>query len=238
MQSRDHAGARRRRPSPKVLVAASLILVFAAAILALGAISHGKAPKLVGVAEVRTLLDGIPQHGNALGLRTAPVTLVEYVDLQCPYCREFEMQALPTLVERFVRTGKLRVELRPLAFIGADSVRGRNAIVAAGMQNRLFDLALLLYENQQVENTGWLDDRLVKEAAAAIPGLDVSRLLADRNTAVVATACGTFDAEADAAKITSTPTILVGRTGAALRRVTLASPTDEQTVAEAVAAAL
>jgi len=131
MRSRNHAGARRGRPSPKVLVAASLILVFVAAILALGAISHGKARKLAGVTAVRTLLDGIPQQGNVLGRRTAPVTLVEYVDLQCPYCREFETTVLPAIVREYVQTGKLRIQMEPWAFIGPDSVRGQAAELAA-----------------------------------------------------------------------------------------------------------
>ena len=73
----------------------------------------------------RRLFEGIPQHGNVLGYASAPVTMVEYVDLQCPYCRAFETEVMPTMIRRYVRTGKLKVEARPLAFIGPDSERGR-----------------------------------------------------------------------------------------------------------------
>ena len=226
------------RSHNRALIALALASAFVGIVLGVGALSHTKAVKLTGVGEALSLYRGIPQHANVLGSRTAPVTLVEYVDLQCPYCREFETQAMPALVERYVRTGRVRVEIRPLAFIGPDSVRGRNAIIAAGEQNRLFDLAQLLYENQQTENTGWLDDRLVTKAAGSIPGLDVAKLLAARNSSAVARAASAFDAEATAAGVRSTPTVQVGKTGAALQTVALSSPTDEQAVAAAIDAAL
>ena len=62
----------------------------------------------------------------------------------------------------------MKVELRTLAFIGPDSARGRDALIAAGEQNKLFSFLQLLYTNQGTENTGWLDDDFVKAAAASI----------------------------------------------------------------------
>src|SRR5439155_4176238 len=110
-----------------------------------------------------------PQHGNVLGQASAPATMIEYVDLQCPFCRQFETQEAPTLISRYARSGKLRIVLRPVAFIGPDSVRGRAAAIAAGDQNHLFDFAQILYDNQGTENTVWLDEGMVDQAAASIP---------------------------------------------------------------------
>jgi protein-disulfide isomerase len=193
---------------------------------------------LPGAGEVQRLLRGIPQHGNVLGSPSAPATMVEYIDLQCPYCQQFETGAMPTLISRYVRPGKLRLEARPIAFIGPDSQRGRAAAIAAGQQNRLFNFAQLLYLNQGHENTGWLSDDMVTSAAASIPGLDVPRLLADRNSAAIDDQARTFDAQAAADSVTATPTVLVGKRGTALRQVTLTSPTDVQALAAAIDAAL
>jgi protein-disulfide isomerase len=216
------------------LVAVAVVLV---AVLT-GGSSKPAVGSLPGAVEVQRLLDGIPQHGDVLGSPAAPVTLVEYVDLQCPYCREFETDTMPTLIARYVRSGKVKVQARPLAFVGPDSVSGRSAVLAAARQDKLFDLAQLLYANQGGENTGWLDDGMIRSAAASIPALDVRRLLEDAGSAATATAAGRLDAQATADAVRATPTILVGSSGEALRPVSLASPTDLRSVAAAIDAVL
>jgi protein-disulfide isomerase len=192
---------------------------------------------LPNAAAVQRLFAGIPQRANVLGSSSAPVTMVEYIDLQCPYCDAFELQVLPDLLTRYVRPGTLRIEARPLAFIGPDSDRGRLGAIAAAGQNRMFNYMELLYANQGSENTGWLDDSMVARAAASIPGLDVTRLLTARTTQRVKTSAARFDGLAARDAVRGTPTLYVGRTGETLHQVTLASPTDEASVAAAVDAA-
>src|SRR2546423_12689290 len=52
---------------------------------------------LLDARESASLLRGIPQHGTIVGEARAPVTLVEYADLQCPYCGEWARTTLPVL---------------------------------------------------------------------------------------------------------------------------------------------
>jgi protein-disulfide isomerase len=217
---------RGRRASPKVLIGAAVALILAAAIAAAVLALTGKSSsssssgeQLSDVAAVHRLFADIPQRGNVLGRPGAPVTLVEYVDLQCPFCQAFETQVLPKLVPRYVRTGKVRVVMRPIAFIGPDSERGRLAALAAARQNRLFDFSELLYFNQGAENSGWLDDAMIRRAAASIPGLDVGTLLGERNSSSIRGQAVGYDSQAQADGVQSTPTILVGRSGGALRQV-------------------
>jgi protein-disulfide isomerase len=215
---------RRRRASPKILVGAAVVLVLAAAIAAAalaltGNSSSSGGEKLQDVAAVHRLFAGVPQRGNVLGRPSAPVTLVEYVDLQCPFCQAFETQVMPKLVARYVRTGEVKVVMRPIAFIGPDSERGRLAALAAARQNRLFDFSELLYFNQGAENSGWLDDALIRRAAGSIPGLDVGTLVSVRDSASIHGQAVTYDSDAQADGVQATPTILVGRTGGALRQV-------------------
>ena len=241
---------RRRQVSRRTLVTAAAVIVLAAIGLTLGVVLSAGSSKastpargslvnaLPGAADVQRLLQGIPQSGNVLGSRSAPVTVVEYVDLQCPYCQQFETQAMPGLIGQYVRTGKVKIEARPIAFIGPDSQRGRAAAIAAGEQNKLFNFAQVLYLNQGSENTGWLNDQMIESAAASIPGLDVPQLLSTRSSATVNTRADAFDQQAVADNVKATPTILVGKTGGTLRPVALKSPTDGQSVASAINAAL
>jgi protein-disulfide isomerase len=238
----------RRQASPRVLAAAAVALVLIIAAVVLG-FTFGRgvnsspstvpqrgslANALAGAADVQRLLKGIPQQGNVLGKATAPATIVEYIDLQCPFCQQFETQAVPTLIQHYVRTGKAKVVMRPIAFIGPDSQVGRLAAIAAARQNRMFNFAELLYLNQGAENSGWLGNTTVTAAAASIPGLDVSKLLRDRNATAAKNSAAAFDRLSTRDAVSATPTILVGKTGGTLRRVSLSSPSDAQSVATAV----
>ena len=242
---------RKRQASPRVLAIAGTLLALAAAAVVLAVVfSNGDskdavtpargslADALPGALETQQLLKGIVQNGNVLGKPSAPVTVYEYVDPQCPYCRQLETKAMPNLVERYVRSGKAKIELRPIAFIGPDSERGRAALIAGAEQNKMFNVAQLLFLNQGAENSGWLTDDLVDRIAASIPGVDVPRLLADRNATSVADKSSAFDADASADGVSSTPTILVGKSGGQAKVVTLTSATDAEPVARAIDAAL
>jgi protein-disulfide isomerase len=245
-------GARgQRRASPRVLAAAGAVIALAVVGIVLGIVLGGGKSNsgttqtngslvnaLPGAGDVNGLLKGIPQRGMTLGAASAPVTLVEYIDLQCPYCEQLETQVMPDIIRRYVRPGKVKLEARVLDFIGPDSNRGRNAMIAAGRQGKAFNLAQLLYDNQGTENTGWLDDKMIERAAASIPGLNPRRVLAERNSAAVKAAASGFDRQATAQNVTGTPTLYVGASGAKGEQVALTSPTDEQALVQALDTAL
>lgn len=121
----------------------------------------------------------IPQDGVALGDPGAPATLIEFADLQCPFCAEFATGELPGVIDQYVRSGELRLELRLLAFIGPDSERARQVANAAALQNRLWDYSDLFFSNQGVENSGYATDAFLQRLARQTPGLDVERLSED-----------------------------------------------------------
>lgn len=243
-----------RQASPRVLAAGGAVVVVVAAAVVAAILLTGGGHKgiassslpthgstvnaLPGAADVHAEFRGIPQNGLFLGSAAAPVHMVEYIDPQCPFCQEFETQVMPDVVAKYVRAGKLQVELRALAFIGPDSIRGRNAIFAASLQNHAFDYAQLLYDNQQTENTGWLNDAMVAKAAESIPGVNPRRLVQDISSDALASLRNRADSQATAAGIHSTPTVLVGKAGSAPKVVQMQSATDAAALNAAIEAAL
>jgi protein-disulfide isomerase len=178
------------------------------------------------VAPATTLLRGIPQQGAALGSPSAPVTLIEYADLQCPYCGEWARNVFPQLVRDYVRTGKLRIVYRGLAFIGPDSYTALQTAVAAGRRGKLWDVVHLLFERQGAENMGWVDEELLREVvrAAGIPNLPVP-------SSVDATIRSTAR-RAAAAGVGATPSFEIGLTGQRLHRLELTSLASEEFISE------
>src|SRR4051794_20864612 len=219
------AAARRRRlvSLGAVLAAAAIAVAGLIAVSSSGSGSGGASPapapassgpsasgtSLAGAGAARRLLAGIPQHGVTLGRPDAPVRVVEFADLQCPFCRAFAVDQLPALVRDYVRPGKVRMDFRSLTFIGADSERAARVAEAAAGQDRLWDVVDLLYANQGRENSGWATDALLRRVVAALPGLDARRVFAERGGAAVTARLREAATLADRSRIESTPTFLV-----------------------------
>jgi protein-disulfide isomerase len=245
-------GVRRRQANPRVLAIAVAVVVLAGIGIGLAiALSGGgnkvsstiptignAATGLPGSTDIAAQLQGVPQHGMTLGDPKAPVTLVEYIDLQCPICREFETTVMPDLVTKYVKTGKVKVEARVLKFIGPDSERGRDAMLAAAEQNKAFNFSQVLYANQGTENTGWLTDDMIGQIAASVPGMQVHDLLSARNSSTVKTQGAAFDKQGTADKVPGTPTLYVGPSGQKGTVVNLKNADDEQSVVDAITQAL
>ena len=164
-------------------------------------------------ATIEAQLGGIPQQGNVLGRASAPVTMVEYIDLQCPVCRQFETEVMPSIIQRYVRPGKVKVEVRPIAFIGPDSESGRRAMIAAEPQGKAFNFSQILYFNQGAENSGWLDDSMIASAATSV-GLDPQTILDNMDSQAVKERTAVYDQQSRTDAVSGTPTIGIGKTGA------------------------
>ena len=154
-------------------------------------------------------LAGIPQADRVLGDPAAKVTLIEWADPQCPGCRYYTENIFPIVVDDYVRPGRIKTEFRGYPFLGPDSVKGYKFMLAAGLQDRLWNLQEALYRNQGAENSGWLTDDLVRKLAHGVAGLDVDKLFADARSDEITQEADAAGREAEAAGITGTPSLFV-----------------------------
>jgi protein-disulfide isomerase len=206
----------RSKPAPGKKSRRNLFIVIAAAVavaaalivgsIVLGRSSGGSSTTGSGAA---VALTGIAQQGTVLGNPKAKVELSQYEDLQCPICRDYMETAFPAVVAEYVKTGKVKVDFRGLRFIGADSDKALRIALAAGKQNKLWDVVDLFYKEQQTENTGWVTDARIDEILAQVPGLDATKVKADAQSAEITKQIAAVQAEASARQVTGTPTFFV-----------------------------
>lgn len=218
-------GARRRR---RLLQLGGVLLVAAAIVVAVVLIAGGgggngpgkqAGESVAGQKAIQAQLGGIPQHDITLGNPKAPVTLVEFGDLQCPVCAAFSNTVLPGVVKKYIRPGKVKLEFRNISFIGPDSQRMARFAAAAGFQDHFFDVAELIYANQGEENSGYATDAFLRKIGNAVPGLNVDRAMAQRTSGRVATQLSDAERLSQIKGVTATPTLFVGKTGASQRKV-------------------
>ena len=198
------------RPSRKAVAGAfAIAIVVTVALVVVAVIGRNDSSAPPATATPVVDLSGIPQDNRVLGRPNAAVTLIEYADPQCPACRAYTESIFPTVVNDYVRPGKVETEFRGFPFIGEDSVKAYRFLLAAGLQNRLWNLQEAMYRNQGGENSGWVTDDLIRELAAQIPGLDVNRLFADAGSTKIVQEADSAGAAAQAAGIQGTPTLLI-----------------------------
>jgi protein-disulfide isomerase len=175
---------------------------------------------VVGVIVLGEVLRGgneaVPAHsvsaeGRTLGSADAPVKMVVYLDFQCPYCGNFTREAQPEIEKKYIEPGQLSLEIRPIAFIGAESLWAAEAAACAGDQGRFLDYHDKLFEKQGQENSGAFAIDKLKGFAVDL-GLDTEAFNSCLDSQKYAQQVRQETDEAISAGIDSTPTFFIGDT--------------------------
>lgn len=240
---------RRRRLTQLGIVAAVVVVAIVIVAIAAGGSSSGPAKPpaensagaKAAASAVDSTLAGIPQSGNGLGSPTAPVTLVYFGDLQCPFCREFTLTALPNLIQKYVRTGKVRLEYRSLETATHEPEVFRTqqlAALAAGKQNKLWYYVELFYRQQGKENTGYVNPAFLERLARQTPGLEFTKWSSDRSNSELASQLVSDAQVANNEGFNGTPSFLLGTTGGSLKKFESPSLTESGPFESAIEALL
>jgi protein-disulfide isomerase len=211
---------KRRQRLYALLGTAALVAVIAAVVLIAAGQDDGGGGGADG--EPAAALDGVAQDGIELGVPDAPVTLVNFSDPQCPFCADFSNDVLPELVEEYVATGQVRMELRLLNFIGEDSRRLANAAHAAGEQDGLWTFMDLAFARQGAENSGYAELGFIEDVASDA-GLDPEPILTAANFPEPDIPSEEARRLAGEAGIDETPSFLIGPTDGEPRLLELES---------------
>jgi len=245
-QERERREAARARQKQRLFVlggvAALAAVIIAVIVIATGSGDDGPSKQagesVAGANDTAALLAGIPQRGAELGDPRAPVTLIEFGDLQCPYCKDASDTILPAIIEDYVRDGRVKLIFRDVAFLGDDSTRAAQMAAAAGQQDKLWDFVHLFYVNQGPENSGYVTDDFLREIGGGVRGLDVERAMDSRGDAEIQRQIAEAQQEWQGYGLTGTPSFVVGRTGGELEPVDMEQGLTVETLTTAIDRAL
>ena len=84
--------------------------------------------------------------GPTKGEADAPLTIIEFSDFQCSFCRRFWRDTLPKIEEGYIRTGKIRFVYRHLAILGPMSAQAAEAAECAHEQGKFWPYHDRLFE--------------------------------------------------------------------------------------------
>jgi protein-disulfide isomerase len=84
-----------------------------------------------------------------LGAKNAPITMVEFTDYQCPYCRQFHLTVFNELKKNFIDTGKVRFYSRdlPLDTLHPNAIRAAEAARCAADQGQFWTMRNVMGAN-------------------------------------------------------------------------------------------
>ena len=116
-----------------------------------------------------------------------------------------------------MRTGRVRLVFRGLAFLGSDSELALRMVVAAGAQNKQWNLLDELYRRQGYENSGWVSGEL--DGATFAVRLDRQRLERLAWSSSTTRAVAHAARAAETAGVQGTPSFEIGHTGGQMQLV-------------------
>lgn len=196
-----------------------LAVVFAGILIAGAVIWSGEktaqAPTGSGTAPVVNIKNVNIKGHPFIGKTNAPVAIAFWGDFQCPFCKRFETNTLPTIIKKYINSGKVKVVFMDFAFLGNDSI-------TAGLYNRsiwklypvqYFAWRTAMYKAQDAEgDQGFGDAPSIDKLNATVQGLNATKIKAD-----VKANTSTYRAEMEADKtyaskigISATPSFVIG----------------------------
>jgi protein-disulfide isomerase len=153
---------------------------------------------LTAEVEALTRDPGAPVIGNPAG----DVTLVEFFDYRCPYCK----QMTDTLAQLIEEDPNLRLVMKEFPILSAESLMAARAALAAQNQGKYESFHFALMEG----GGGFTEDEIM--AVADSVGLDVAQLQADMQDPEIEAALRRNNSLAERIGVTGTPAFVVGDT--------------------------
>jgi len=154
--------------------------------------------------------------GNApmLGDKNAPITIIEFSDYECPYCKQSFTTMIPDLTKEMIDTGKVKFYFRNYPLYFHDPAATKDAMVALcakdqGNDDTYYKMHDLLFTNSGGNGTGITEDKL-KEMVTSLK-LDYTKLSKCVEDKKFSDVIANDMADAEAIGINGTPSYVIGK---------------------------
>ncbi len=201
----------RRRKSRGKRNAVILVAIVGLVLLAFAVYSYssgGTASSASQLAHLRVI-----SSAAVLGSASAPVTIFEFGDPQCPSCDYWFKTQEQQIVQNLVDTGKARLVWKDFDYYGPDSTYASQALYAAGVQGEFWDYYNLIWTNQGSVNSGWASPDNLRGFAQQL-GLNITEFNRDFGSGNYTSIINSNLSDGQALGVNGTPTFfLVGPGG-------------------------
>jgi protein-disulfide isomerase len=157
----------------------------------------------------------IGERDVIMGDPKAPITVVEYADFQCPFCGRFYETTGKEIREQYVKSGKVKMIYRDLAFLGPESLAAAEAAECSKDQKSFWAFHDALYDAEikdGAENNGNLNKDLFVKLAKQVGISDIDAFSSCIDSKKYENEVKAIGTGATALQVNSTPTLFIGQT--------------------------
>ena len=172
------------------------------------------APAAAGAPQQPTKGKASVDDDPILGDKNAPVTIVEFSDYECPFCKRHFDSTLPELVKKYIDTGKVKLVFRDFPLSFHEPMASKEAIAAScardqGGDKKYFEFHHEIFKRTTSNGNG-LDDAKIQKIASDLK-LNISTFTTCLSNTAKADEVKKDIADGSAAGASGTPTFLIGK---------------------------
>ena len=162
-----------------------------------------------GQGPTKTTAEVSLEDRPAMGSENAPVTMVEFSDYQCPFCRRFATTVFQTIKREYIDTGKVRYVFRdfPLSNIHPQALKAHESAHCAREQHKYWEMHDLLFQDQKK-----LPSQEMSQFAEQV-GLDVDTFTHCLESGKYGPSIQKDIADGSKAGVRGTPSFVIGKSG-------------------------
>ncbi len=149
-------------------------------------------------SRIQVSVDDDPVKGS----KDAPVTIIEFSNFNCPYCRAFYTETLPLIEKDYIETGKVKLVYRDFTRSPL-SQKAAEAAECAAEQGKFWEYHDKIFDNQQL-----LSNESLKQWASDL-GLDTKKFSDCLDSGKMASEVKKDLRDAKSYGVTRTPTIFI-----------------------------